>query len=217
MTNALEQAEAALHFLRTGLRNFDRNASFFAAGRPLCEAMVRPLALAKARCVVELGPGTGTVTRAILERLPAEAHLHLVELDGELLERTVKDCDDGRLRPLHGDAADLGALPCRGKVDALVSSLGLSLMTADERTAILRAAVEVLAPGATLTQYSYLHARWFVYSAGRRRWEAWYARSFLEAFFGEVTSELVLANLPPSVAYTCRAPRGSVGQGRTST
>jgi phospholipid N-methyltransferase len=214
MNPALDQAEAALQFLRTGLRNFDRNAAFFAAGRALCEAMVRPLALERARCVVELGPGTGTVTRAILARLPSKAHLHLVELDGELLDRTVKDCADPRLRPLHGDAAGIGSLPCRGEVDAVVSSLGLSLMTADERTAILRAVVEVLAPGATVTQYSYLHARWLVYSAGRKRWEAWYARSFLEAFFGEVTSELVLPNLPPSVAYTCRVPRA---QGRTST
>jgi len=72
--------------------------------------------LEHAHCVVEFGPGTGVITEAILRKLPKDAHLHAIELDGELLETTTRRVNDPRLRPIHG--APPMRLPCCGPAAA---------------------------------------------------------------------------------------------------
>ena len=56
--------------------------SIFPSSRALCAAMARPVpdaALEPGQVVLELGPGTGVVTRALMERGVPEANLVLVE------------------------------------------------------------------------------------------------------------------------------------------
>ncbi len=206
----LDRARAAWRFLKLGLSDFDTTASLVPSSRFLVEAMLRPAHLESARCVVEFGTGTGTLTTEILARLPADAVLYGLELDGDLLAATAKRVNDPRLRPVHGSAADVRELIDAadvGNVDAVISSLGLSLMDEDVRAGIVRGAGSVLRYDGVYTQYAYLHARWFAYSQSRAKWFKWRARPFLERHFGTVMGELVGANVPPAVAYTCRDPK----------
>lgn len=207
---AYDRARAAWRFLRLGLQDFDTTASLVPSSRFLVDAMLRPAKLGAARCVVELGTGTGTLTREILARVGPDCVLYGVELDPSLAEATTRRCADPRLRVLHGSAAEVERLIERehvGQVDAVVSSLGLSLMDEELRSSIVRAAGGVLRPGGVFTQYAYLHARWFAYSQARAAWFRWRARPFLERHYASVEGELVAANVPPAVAYVCRAPR----------
>lgn len=59
----------------------------------------------KGKVVLEIGPGNGALTRALLDR---GATVHAVELDGmlcdELAERFATEITDGRLTVTHGDA-----------------------------------------------------------------------------------------------------------------
>ncbi|MCC6648883.1 MAG: class I SAM-dependent methyltransferase [Polyangiaceae bacterium] len=204
------RARAAWGFLALGVRDFDRTASLVPSSRFLVDAMLRGLHLERARCVVELGTGTGTVTRELLARVPRGCVVVGVELDPSLAEATRTRCRDPRLRVVCACARRLPSMLERehaGRVDAVVSSLGLSLMDAATRDEIVRAAGSVLGPGGVYRQYAYLHARWLAYSQARGAWFRWSARPFLERHYGSVSSELVAANLPPAVAYTCRAPR----------
>ena len=59
--------------------------------------------------VVEIGPGLGALTRPLLERLP---HLHVVELDRDLVARLLKTWPSERMTVHAGDALkfDFGAL-----------------------------------------------------------------------------------------------------------
>ncbi len=200
---------AALQFLGTGLRQIDKNASFFPSSRFLVDAMVAGVPLEHAHCVVEFGPGTGVITEAILKKLPQGAHLHAIELDGELLETTTRRVNDPRLRPIHGSAADAPALlraaGCSHGTSAVISSLGLALMNDALRDAILTGAREVLAPEGIFMQYSYPHARMLTYQFGQG-WSRFNGKSFMKEHFRDVQSQMVLRNAPPAQVYTCREP-----------
>jgi len=64
----------------------------------------------KGKVVLEIGPGNGALTRALLDR---GATVHAVELDGmlcdELAERFASEIADGRLTVTHGDATKVPA------------------------------------------------------------------------------------------------------------
>jgi phosphatidylethanolamine/phosphatidyl-N-methylethanolamine N-methyltransferase len=150
--------------------------------------------------VVELGPGTGSASKAIERRIPAEGRHLAVELDGALVEHLRGAHPE--LEVVHGDAAELGKLLAdRGvdKVDAVISGLPWSLFPADLQRAILDQVGAVLAPGGAFTTLAYVHA--LPLGSARR------FRALLSASFDEViVTRVVWANLPPAVSYICRRP-----------
>ena len=62
----------------------------------------------------------------------------------------------------------------------------------------------MLRPGGVFTQYSYVHARFVVYSPQQRAVSRWYADPWLRKRFAHVDREAVLLNAPPAIVYTCR-------------
>lgn len=104
--------------------------------------------------VLELGPGTGVFTRALLARGVAEADLVLVELDPRLATRLreafpqalVLCCKAGSITP---DQLE-GRRPA-----AVVSGLPLLNFPGDEVERILAAAFAVSTPDAALYQFTY--------------------------------------------------------------
>ena len=106
--------------------------------------------------VVELGPGTGSVTRALLTAGVAEERLVLVERDRHL--HAWLEGQFPRATVLLSDARKLDEiLPAgqAGRVSTVVSSLPLNSLPRNERDEIVRAAFRVLADGGSLVQYSY--------------------------------------------------------------
>ena len=106
--------------------------------------------------VVELGPGTGSVTRALLAAGVPEERLILVErdrhlhawLEGQFPKATVFLSDARNLDEI---------LPAgqAGRVSTVVSSLPLNSLPRIEREKIVRAAFRVLSDDGSLVQYSY--------------------------------------------------------------
>ena len=106
--------------------------------------------------LVELGPGTGSVTRALLAAGVPEERLVLVERDRHFhawLQRHFP-----RATVLHSDARELDELLPQGQagsVSTVVSSLPLNSLPKWERDEIVRAAFRVLSDDGCLVQYSY--------------------------------------------------------------
>lgn len=199
-------------FARTAARDFSTTASIVPSSRFLVDSMLAEVPLAQAKCVVEIGPGIGTVTEALLQRLPRGAHLHAIELSEPLLQTMCRRLPDPRLRPIHGDAAHARALVradgCAGEADAVFSSLGLSMMPPALRDEIVRGMTETLRPGGTLVQYAYLHA-WLGFWTPRLGFTRFDGRRFFRERFHEVHTRLVVANVPPAAVHTCRTPRAA--------
>jgi phospholipid N-methyltransferase len=199
---------AALQFMQTGIRQIDKNASLLPSSQFLVDAMVRSAPLDHATCVVEYGPGTGVVTRSILKAMPAGAHLHAIELDGELLKTTTRLMNDPRLRPVHGSAAEapkfLREAGCQHS-QAVFSSLGLALMNDALRNSIVAAACEVLEDNGIYVQYQYLHGKVVSYQFGQglSRFDG---KKYLRKYFHDIKSRVVIPNFPPAAVYTCHRP-----------
>jgi phosphatidylethanolamine/phosphatidyl-N-methylethanolamine N-methyltransferase len=178
-------------FLREWLRAPLRTGAVLPSGEALVRAIARELEPTEAGTVVELGPGTGAVTRALLERGVAPERLVLVERNmqfvGILRRRfpnlTILQADATELRDLLGE---LGI----GPVSAVVSSLPLRSLPFAVQRHVLRASFGVLGPGGRFLQFTYGFTS-PVHPLLQRRLD----------LVGQPVSR-VLLNIPPAVVWS---------------
>jgi len=105
--------------------------------------------------VVELGPGTGGTTRALLGSLSADAKLIAVEIVPEFVEE-LRQIDDPRLIVCHGDAAELSRFLVESdskNVDLIVSGIPFSTMRPSVAKALVADIHRSLAPGGQFVTY----------------------------------------------------------------
>jgi len=143
---------------RQWLRDPLRTAAVLPSSRELAAAMVAELPPGTTR-VIELGGGTGALTRALLAHgIPGDALL-VVELNEELHEHLHE-----RFPTVHialGDATELLHVAERcgylaaGPVDAIISGLGLLAMPVTMQRAILQQAFAALREGGRFIQFTY--------------------------------------------------------------
>lgn len=153
-------------------------------------AQVDPLLLGP---VIELGPGTGPVTQALIRRGIAPERLVLVEFDAsfcKLLERRFPGA-----RIVHGDAFALSktlAGVLEGPAAAIVSSLPLLNAPEPRRLGLLAEAFRVMAPTGVFVQFTY-----GMTSPIPRRSKRGRAR-----LFDAQSSAPIWLNLPPARVWT---------------
>ncbi len=145
--------------------------------------------LGEARCVVELGAGTGPYTGEILRRLGPQARLLAFEIDPELARGLAARFPDPRLRVIADSAADLEAHLDGERPDVIVSALPFTSLPAAVRAEVLDTARRVLAPGGVMLVLQYSP----------------FVRRELERRFGAVERRLSPLNVPPAVLFVCRA------------
>jgi phospholipid N-methyltransferase len=184
---------AAMSITTEFLRRPLMTGAVAASSRRLAYAMAEGIGLEGARLVVELGPGTGVFTDAILARLAPDARLVAVELNPVLAARLSVTRRDTRLTVIRGSAAELAAVV--GKpADAVVSGLPWTVMPREQRGHILDAVTEVLTPGGRFTTFAYLHAAW---TPPARHFTAELSRRFIRL----ERSTVVWPNLPPAFVH----------------
>lgn len=144
-----------LRFLKGALANPGRIGAVVPSGAQLARAMAAQVPAQSALPVLELGPGTGSITRALLERLADPARLVLVEFDAGFHARLAARFPGTRI--VRGDAFDLRAAlegaPTR--YSAIVSGLPLLNFPVASRQKLLRDCFELLEEGGVFVQFSY--------------------------------------------------------------
>jgi phosphatidylethanolamine/phosphatidyl-N-methylethanolamine N-methyltransferase len=190
-------------FAEEALADFSTTAAIAPSSPHLAAAMLKPLPLARARVAVELGAGTGVITRALLAALPPLATLVVFEINPRFYNYLKTHFSDPRLVLIQSSAENLDReLEQRGisQVDAVASSLGLGLMPDRERHTLLDRLLPFVHDQAVFTQYQYIHA--LQCEKGRvRRLDL---RPLLDQYFGSVQSKLIWRNLPPAFVFSCR-------------
>ncbi|NDY95282.1 methyltransferase type 12 [Wenzhouxiangella sp. C33] len=144
-------------FFRGFLRSPEQVGSVVPSSRFLEQRLVRLAGVGQARCVVELGPGTGGTTRALLAGMPADAKLLTIELDARFAE-LLSEIDDPRLISHTGSAAELGEILDLHNLpapDAVVSGIPFSTMPRQIGNAVLEAVRDRLAPGGVFVAYQF--------------------------------------------------------------
>ncbi len=110
-----------------------------------------------ARVIIELGAGTGSITRALLKHVRYDAVIIAVEELPVRVEelRTIKD---SRLVIVCGNAMSISAILSQcgfDHADCVVSGLPLSTLPRQEEHVILAATLAVLSPGGVFVQFQY--------------------------------------------------------------
>ncbi len=191
-------------FVAEALVNFQTVAAISPSSSYLATAMLEPRTLARTRVALELGAGTGAITRALLAQLPAHAKLLVFEINPRFFECLQQSITDPRVILINSSAENLDAeLRRRGiqKVDAVISSLGLAFMPEDDRQALFQRLSPFLHHKSVFTQFQYIHGMQFV---GGRLCRL-NLRPLLSRYFGSVQSKIVWRNLPPAFVFTCHA------------
>lgn len=160
------------------------------SGAALARLMASTVDPADPLPVLELGPGTGVVTRALIERgiVPAK----IIALEFNPTFAALISARMPGVRVTIGDAYNLDAsLPegSRGPFSAVVSSLPLLTRPEEDRIALLEDALDRMPPGGCFIQFSYS-----LFPPVRP----------IRGRFGVETSKWVMMNLPPARVWLYR-------------
>jgi phosphatidylethanolamine/phosphatidyl-N-methylethanolamine N-methyltransferase len=147
---------ASLDFLRGFLRNPAQVGSVIPSSPQLEQRLVQCAHVHRARMVVELGPGTGGTTRALLAAMSPTAVLLGIELDADFYRGLQLTINDPRLVLEQGSAEKLGDLLDEHGLaapDAIVSGIPFSTMPAPVSRRIASCIAKVLRPGGRFVAY----------------------------------------------------------------
>lgn len=174
-------------FFMAFLRHPFQVGSIIPSSQFLMRRVVDVAGMSSAATIVELGPGNGGLTRAILRAAPAHARILSIELDPRLHE-LVCGIDDKRLIAHLGDAHRLKDTLSQyglGAPEMIISGIPFSTMSMLSGSQLLSKISSVLSPG----------GRFVAYQLSKR--VAILARPFMEAEHMEVE----LFNIPPMRVY----------------
>lgn len=194
-------------FVKNGVTKWDQTASPIPSQRFLVNKMVEAVRPETAGAIVEFGPGVGVMTKPLLHRMRKDAKLFTIEIESSLQDALVRNVVDPRLVAVLGSAADvesiLHARGFDGKVDAVMSGLGMSLIPSVIREEILEGARKVLAPHGVYVQFGYFHTKHVAYTkeTGFRGFDY---EAMLKRHFSRVTKSPVPMNVPPAWVYIAR-------------
>lgn len=201
-------------FFRESRRHFRNTGSLLPSSRFLARALVTGLRQRRTPGrILEVGPGTGSVTQQILRHLLPGDRLDAVEINEtfiELLrqrfefERPFWRCRD-QVRLI---CSAVEQLPGEGVYDVIISGLPLNNFPVAQVREIFRVYNRLLKPGGTLSYYEYVFIRQlkspFVNRRERRRLfgVGRVVRSYIRAC--QIGREQVFMNVPPAVVRHLR-------------
>jgi phosphatidylethanolamine/phosphatidyl-N-methylethanolamine N-methyltransferase len=159
-------AEHAL-FFREFLQAFHTTGAILPSGRYLAAALTHFVEKGKTegpRRILEVGPGTGAVTRRIIDCMGPADSVDLVELNAAFVERlrACFQCEPAfravadRARVLHCPVEEL---PHGASYDLIVSGLPLNNFAVADVQRILASLTGLLMPGGTLSFFEYIGVR----------------------------------------------------------
>lgn len=143
-----------LPFFFAWLRNPLRVASITPSSTTLASLVTREIS-ADTGPVMELGPGTGPFTYALLDRGVREHDLTLIEYGSDFVRLLQERFPQARVLWMDASALDKYPLFEGATVGAIVSGLGILAMPPQKVAAILKGAFSYLRPGGAFYQITY--------------------------------------------------------------
>lgn len=175
--------DGRLVFIQEFLKHPLQIGSIIPSSRFLERRIVAVAGIASANVVVELGPGTGGITRALLRAMPQHSKLLSLEINPHF-HTLVKTIEDERLIAHLGSAYELKEIISLYGLDApdvVVSGIPFSTMNRSTGTQILKAVSSLLAPS----------GRFVAYQVSNR------VATLCQPFLGSGQTKTEFLNIPP--------------------
>ena len=180
-----------LVFISSFIKNPKEVAAVAQSSRYLVNRIIKNIDFKNAKCIVEYGPGTGVVTKALLKYIDKDARLICFELNKGLYHFVNKNIKDPRLVIINDDAEKVDYHLKKLKIksmDYALSGLPFSLIGKESKKNILKKTKSFLKNGGKFIVYQQYNG---------------HLRSYLKDCFEKVSTGLELRNIPPSYFYIC--------------
>lgn len=171
-------------FIKEAFKNIGQTGSVMESSAYLSAKMIDTIDFSKPLHIVELGAGTGSITKRLLEKMNDQSTLTSYEINPELFNELCKN-NDKRLTVKNADASQLGDHSKSQSIDYIISGLPLANIPKKKKTSILDACHYVLKSGGYYIQFQYSLNDF----------------KLLKRIFAKVDSCFTLRNLPPAFIY----------------
>lgn len=193
--------KTSLVFLRQFLLHPKETGAVAPSSSALAETITEAANLGAAKCVVEIGPGTGVFTERILKKIPADCIFFAIESNPDFVAATKKRCHGARVYErsaveMQKCLAENGVVAC----DAVVCGLPWSIFDEQLQEQIMNAIAANISPHGRFVTFAYLQGAWL--PSGRS-----FARLLKKHFVRVSKSKIVWKNLPPAFVYICEQLR----------
>ena len=183
----------SLLFLGKFLKHGTAIASLAPSSPWLSRTTVRNVDWDRAKVLVELGAGTGPITKILAEKARPDCRVVVLERDPDFA-RILRERFQGygNFDVVEGDVRDLTLILERlgiSQVDAVISGLPVPSFPKDLQRDLFRVVKKILVPGGTYNQITEM---------------PWVYLRFYRKFFQDVQFAFEPRNLPPAGAYFCR-------------
>ena len=185
---ARRAASPKWQFLRGFLKNPVMVGSVIPSSKVLIDKMLAPVDWANTRLFVEYGPGVGTFTRPILDRLGPDAKLIAIDTNKDFVDYLTKTIPDPRLIAVHGSASEVEEIvKAHGfdHADFVVSGLPFSTLPPGVGDAIGSATARVTRPGGAFLVYQFSPK----------------VRDFIAPYFERIERGFEWINVPPATLF----------------
>jgi phosphatidylethanolamine/phosphatidyl-N-methylethanolamine N-methyltransferase len=198
MSNSTNQAcvrrRSALQFLEAFVREPLTVGALWPSSTALSRVVTDSCDFDPADTVVELGPGIGSFTKLLLDRLDEQGQL----LAFEISETNITALREGfpRCRAIHDSAEHLGRHLGGQKARCIISGLAWGNMLPAMQDRIMNAITRSLSPDGQFVAFAYVHARYYPTTLRFRK-------LMFRAFRRVETTPVIWRNLPPAYVYRC--------------
>jgi phospholipid N-methyltransferase len=188
--NARSRAVEALLFAKNFILHPHMLGSVIPSSKYLVDQVLRPIDWERADVIVEYGPGVGTFTGEILQRMRHDARLVVIEMNPDFVRFLRKSFQDARLHVEHGSASDVKLVLEKlglSQASYIISGIPLGSMPQPVQTDIVSSSRDALAPGGQFLVYQFTSR----------------VLPVLQRTFQHVRRAVEPRNLPPAQLFMC--------------
>mgnify|MGYP002651244214 CR=1 FL=1 len=185
-----------IEFLQAFLKNPGKVGSITPSSPELAQKMIDGLKPSTDNAVLELGVGTGAITRFLQDIVPDDRSYLGIELDADLVRLLRKNLPDMMI--VQGNACDTEAIHQRsgiGKIGYIICCLPFVSLPNEVGSQIMHQIDSFMQKGCTLRTFQYAHG-FYMPSAIK-------FREFMRKRYGKSQkSQLIVKNVPPAYTLT---------------
>lgn len=175
-------------FFKGFLKNPVMVGSVIPSSDKLIEKMLAPVDWSATRLFVEYGPGVGTFSRPILERLGPDASLIAIDTNTDFVHYLHGEIGDPRFHAVRGSAADVRRIIAdhgHDNADYILSGLPFSTLPPGIGPKIAEETAAALRPGGAFLVYQFSPK----------------VKDYIDPHFGRIDNGFELWNVPPAQLY----------------
>lgn len=185
-----------IQFLQAFLKNPGKVGSITPSSPELAQRMISGIKPSEDKVVLELGVGTGAITKYLQEVVPDDSSYLGIELDRDLVRSLKRNYPEMQIvRGNALDAVEIHAKSGLGKVGYIICCLPFVSLPNEVGEKILLEADKFMQQGCTFRTFQYAHGYYFP--------SAIKLREFMRDRYGKSKrSRLVVKNVPPAYTLT---------------